>query len=85
LDFEPEAGLADNGDLKGDLTSLLEQVGAAAKGAGTVVVLFIDELQYIKEDQFAHWVYDIGAGTIWVFDPEERDLLPMESFLAQLG
>src|SRR5712672_3220045 len=28
LDFEPEAGLADNGDLEGDLTSLLEQVGA---------------------------------------------------------
>jgi hypothetical protein len=53
LDFEPEAGLADNGDLEGDLTSLLEQLGAAAKGAGTAVVLFIDELQYIKEDQFA--------------------------------
>ncbi len=53
LDFEPEAGLADNGDLEGDLTSLLEQVGAAAKSAGTAVVLFIDELQYIKEDQFA--------------------------------
>lgn len=31
------------------------------------------------------WVYDIGAGTIGVFDPEERDLLPMESVLAQLG
>jgi hypothetical protein len=53
FDFEPEAGLADNGDLEGDLTSLLEQVGAAAKSAGTAVVLFIDELQYLKEDQFA--------------------------------
>ena len=52
LDLEPEAGLADNGDLEGDLTSLLEQVGAAAKGGNTAVVLFIDELQYIKEDQF---------------------------------
>ena len=31
------------------------------------------------------WVYDIAAGTIGVFDPEERDLLPMESVLAQLG
>jgi hypothetical protein len=30
---------------------LLEQVGAAAKSAGTVIVLFIDELQYLKEDQ----------------------------------
>jgi carbonic anhydrase len=31
------------------------------------------------------WVYDIGAGSIGVFDPQERELLPMESFLAQLG
>ncbi len=53
LDLEPEAGLADNGDLEGDLSSLLEQVGAAAKGAGTAIVLFIDELQYVKEEEFA--------------------------------
>ncbi len=53
LDLEPEAGLADNGDLEGDLSSLLEQVGAAAKSANTAVVLFIDELQYIKEEEFA--------------------------------
>ena len=53
LDLEPEAGLADNGDLEGDLSSLLEQVGAAAKGAKTAVVLFIDELQYIKEEEFS--------------------------------
>jgi len=45
LDFEPEAGLADNEDLEGDLSSLLEQVGSAARSAGTAVVLFIDELQ----------------------------------------
>ncbi len=30
------------------------------------------------------WVYDIGAGSIKVFDAEERELLPMESVLAQL-
>lgn len=53
LDFESEAGLADNGDLEGDLTALLEHVGLAAKSAGTAVVLFIDELQYLQEDQFA--------------------------------
>ncbi len=53
LDLEPEAGLADNGDLEGDLSSLLEQVGAAAKSGNTAVVLFIDELQYIKEEEFA--------------------------------
>lgn len=53
LDLEPEAGLADNGDLEGDLSSLLEQVGTAAKSGNTAVVLFIDELQYIKEEEFA--------------------------------
>ncbi len=51
LDFEPEPGLADNGDLEADLAALLEQVGIAAKEAGTAVVLFIDELQYINEAQ----------------------------------
>jgi carbonic anhydrase len=30
------------------------------------------------------WVYDIGAGSIGVFDAEENVLLPMESALAQL-
>ena len=53
LDFDPEPGLADNGQLEGDLSSLLEQVGLAAKAGGTAVVLFIDELQYVKEEQFA--------------------------------
>ncbi|MGC9291714.1 MAG: ATP-binding protein [Acidobacteriaceae bacterium] len=53
FDFDPEPGLADNGDLEGDLAALLEQVGLAAQKADTAVVLFIDELQYLKEDQFA--------------------------------
>lgn len=52
LDLEPEPGLADNGDLEGDLTAVLEQVGKAAKNAGTAVVLFLDELQYLDEEQF---------------------------------
>jgi AAA ATPase domain len=52
FDAEPEPGLADNGDLEGDLTTLLEQVGQAAKAAKTAVVLFIDELQYLPEEQF---------------------------------
>jgi hypothetical protein len=53
LDYEPEAGLADNGDLEGDLTMLLEQVGRAAKAADTLVAIFIDELQYVPEPQMA--------------------------------
>ena len=53
LDYPPEPGLADNGDLEGDLSALLVQVGAAAKAAGTSVVLFIDELQNVEEPQMA--------------------------------
>jgi hypothetical protein len=49
LDFEPEAGLSDNGDLEQDLLSLLEATGEAAKAAGTALALFIDELQYVPE------------------------------------
>jgi carbonic anhydrase len=30
------------------------------------------------------WVYDIGAGTIGVFDSEESELIPMQEALAQL-
>jgi len=53
LDFDSEPGLADNGDLEQDLRALLEAAGAAAKQAGTALVLFVDELQYVKEDQLA--------------------------------
>jgi len=53
LDLEPEPGLADNGDLELDLQALLEAAGQAAKEGETALALFIDELQYVKEDQLA--------------------------------
>jgi hypothetical protein len=53
FDYEPEAGLADNGDLDHDLMVLMEAVGEAAHAAGTAFVLFIDELQYVPEEQLA--------------------------------
>ena len=53
LDFEPEAGLADNGDLEHDLQALMDASGMAAQKAGTALVLFIDELQYVEENQLA--------------------------------
>ena len=53
IDYEPEAGLADNGDLEGDLTALLVQLGEVAKAAGTALVIFVDELQYVTEEQLA--------------------------------
>lgn len=56
IDFDPEPGLADNGDLEHDLQVLLEAAGQAAKAAGTPLVLFIDELQYVEEEQLASLV-----------------------------
>src|SRR5579871_2539084 len=53
LDYEPDPGLADNGDLEQDLTALLQQSGIAAQAAGTALVMFIDELQYVREPQMA--------------------------------
>ena len=53
LDYDPEPGLADNGDLEVDLATLLEQVGSAGRAAETAVVLFIDEMQYVEEPQMA--------------------------------
>jgi hypothetical protein len=53
FDFDPEPGLADNGDLEQDLTTLLETVALAAREADTAAILFIDELQYVPEEQLA--------------------------------
>ncbi len=53
IDYAPEPGLADNGDLEHDLQALFEQVGLAAKAAGTALAIFIDELQYVEEPQLA--------------------------------
>lgn len=75
LDFDPEPGLADNGDLETDLQALFEVVGTASKADKSCMALFIDELQYVKEDDLAalimalHWtsqrqlpVTMVGAG-----------------------
>ncbi|MDE0207809.1 MAG: ATP-binding protein, partial [Candidatus Tectomicrobia bacterium] len=53
LDFDPEPGLADNGDLEMDLQELFEVVGAAARADGTCLALLVDELQYVKEEELA--------------------------------
>lgn len=54
LDFDPERGLADNGDLEHDLQVLLVVAGKAAKAAETALAIFADELQYVGEE-------DLGA------------------------
>lgn len=53
LDLPPEPGLADNGDLEQDLTSLFEAIGAAAREARSTVAMFVDELQYVREPELA--------------------------------
>ena len=53
FDFDPEPGLADNGDLETDLQDLFEIVGAAAKADGSCVALFVDEVQHVEEEELA--------------------------------
>ena len=53
LDVEPEEGLADMADLDMALTDLLVAAGEAAKSHDKAIALFIDELQYVEEDQLA--------------------------------
>ncbi len=53
FDLPPEPGLADNGDLEHDLQDLLSAVGEAAKHADSALALFVDELQYVEEEQLA--------------------------------
>ncbi|MGK5082209.1 ATP-binding protein [Bdellovibrionota bacterium FG-1] len=53
LDLGSENGIADSGDLEHDLVALFIEVGKAAKEKKTAVALFIDEIQYIEEEQFA--------------------------------
>lgn len=53
IDFDPEPGLADNADLELDLQALLEAAGLAAKEAETALALFVDEMQYVQEDELA--------------------------------
>jgi len=50
IDFGPEAGIADSGDLDSDLADLLAAIGAAAAELATAVVLYLDELQYVPEE-----------------------------------
>ena len=59
LDIDPERGIADSGDLDNDLPDLLVAVGEAAKARGTVIVLLIDELQYVHEAELSALVMGI--------------------------
>lgn len=53
LEFPAEPGLADSGDLELDLADLLIAVADAAAERKTAFVIFIDELQYVREPELA--------------------------------
>jgi hypothetical protein len=76
LEFEPEPGLADSGDLETDLTALLASVGTAAAERNMAVVLFIDELQYVREEEL--------AALIGALHSASQDQLPITMMAAGL-
>jgi hypothetical protein len=53
FDFEPEAGLADNGDLEHDRQALLEAAALAARQGQSASAIFAEELPTVAEDQLA--------------------------------
>ncbi len=53
LEVEPEPGMADSGILEYDLSELFIQVGLAARAAGLGWALFIDELQYLSQEELS--------------------------------
>jgi len=76
VDIEPSDGIADTGDLDNDLSELLATVGLAAQSLGTAVVIYIDELQYVPEDQL--------ASLITAFHAANQDQLPVTMMAAGL-
>lgn len=65
LDLEPEPGLANNGHLETDLRDLFESVGRAAQAAGTAFAVFIDELQYLPNDELASLIRALHRIAQW--------------------
>lgn len=53
IDFEPRPGLADSGELDGDLSGLFTELGETAREAETGVLLTIDEIQYLSRAELA--------------------------------
>jgi hypothetical protein len=57
IDIEPDKGIADSGDLAADLADLLATVGRAARERDAALILYVDELQYVAEDQLAALIF----------------------------
>ncbi len=84
IELKPEIGVADSGDLDLDLTELLVAVGKAAHSGGTALVLFIDELQYVPEDQLASLIGALHA-TAQAQLPVTMMAAGLPQLLAQMG
>jgi hypothetical protein len=63
VDLPAETGLADSGDLEFDLKELLEAAAIAAAQSETALVLFIDELQYVEEEQLEALITALHAAS----------------------
>ncbi len=53
LDIDAEQGVADSGDLESDLPNLFIAVAEAAQERNTVIVLLLDEIQYLSEKELS--------------------------------
>ena len=52
IEVNPANGISDTGNLANDMTELFLALGVIAQKQNKGVVLFIDEIQYIKDDEF---------------------------------
>lgn len=50
--IEAAVGVSDTGNFQNDLTELFISMGSLAQKNGNTVCLFIDEIQYLKDDEF---------------------------------
>jgi hypothetical protein len=51
-DIEAANGTADTGNFQNDITELFLALGALAKNSNKPICIFIDEMQYLKDDEF---------------------------------
>jgi AAA ATPase domain len=53
IDVEPEAGVADSGNLESDLAQVFVALGEAAADRRHAIALIIDEMQYLSEEELS--------------------------------
>lgn len=53
IDFEAQPGKADSGELDGDLSGLLVELGETARAGDTGVLFTFDEIQYLSRSEFS--------------------------------